>query len=250
MADFLKLPPIASEQGAGVNSLVTYIHWLMIVLFVGWLIYFGYTLFRFRKDRHARADYHGVRNHASSYIEFTVAGIEACLLLFIAVPLWARAVEKFPTEKESTVIQVMGQQFAWNARYAGPDGVFGRQDITRVKADNTFGVDPADPAGKDDVQVLNEMHVPVNKPVIAYVSSRDVIHSFKVLAMRAAQDAIPGMRIPMWFKPTKEGKYQVYCAQLCGNGHASMAQGMIVVESEEAYKKWLASKSGAATSFE
>jgi len=250
MVDFLKLPPSASDQSHGVNLLVTSIHWLMIVLFVGWLIYFLYTLYRFRQQRGVKANYHGVRNHASSYVEFTVAGIEACLLLFIAVPLWARAVEKFPTEQESTVIQVMGQQFAWNIRYAGPDGVFGKQDITRVKSDNTFGVDPNDPTGKDDVQVLNEMHVPVNKPVIAYISSRDVIHSFKVLAMRAAQDAIPGMRIPMWFKPTHEGKFQVFCAQLCGNGHASMAQGMIVVESEAAYKKWLASKSGAATSFE
>jgi cytochrome c oxidase subunit 2 len=250
MFDFLNLPPIASEQGHGVNLLVTSIHWLMAVLFVGWLMYFLYTIYRFRARRAIKADYHGVRNHASSYLEFTVAGIEACLLLFIAIPLWAKAVEKFPTEQESTVIQVMGQQFAWNVRYAGPDGAFGKQDITRVKTDNTFGVDPTDPAGKDDVQVLNEMHVPVNKPVIAYISSRDVIHSFKVLAMRAAQDAIPGMRIPMWFRPTKEGKYQVYCAQLCGNGHASMAQGMIIVESEAAYQKWLTSKAGAATSFE
>ena len=243
MGQFLNLPPIASDQGPGVNGLVSYIHWLMISLFIGWLIYFIYTLYRFRASRQPKADYQGVRNHASSYLEVVVAGIEACLLLFVALPLWARAVEKFPTEKESTVLQVMGQQFAWNARYSGLDGVFGKQDMNRVKADNTFGVDPAVPAGNDDIQVLNEMHVPVNKPVIAYISSRDVIHSFKVLAMRAAQDAIPGMRIPMWFKPNRIGKFQVFCAQLCGSGHASMAQGLIVVESQEDYDKWIASKS-------
>ena len=106
------------------------------------------------------------------------------------------------------------------------------------------------PNGKDDVQVLNEMHVPVNKPVIGYISSKDVIHSFKVIAMRVTQDAIPGMRIPIWFKPTKEGRYQINCAQLCGNGHSSMSGGMLVVESQEAFDKWLASKAGAATSFE
>jgi cytochrome c oxidase subunit 2 len=129
--------------------------------------------------------------------------------------------------------------------------VFGKQDLRLVKADNTFGVDPNDPAGKDDIVVLNEMHVPVNKPVIAHISSRDVIHSFKVLSMRVTQDAIPGMRIPAWFKPTKEGRFQVYCAQLCGNGHAAMAQGVIVVDSEENYKKWLASKTGGnSMSFE
>jgi cytochrome c oxidase subunit 2 len=111
-------------------------------------------------------------------------------------------------------------------------------------------VDPADPKGRDDVQVLNEIHVPVNKPVIAYISSKDVIHSFKLLAMRVTQDAIPGMRVPIWFKPVKEGKYQIYCAQLCGNGHANMAGGVVVVESQDAYDKWVASKAGAATSFE
>ena len=111
-------------------------------------------------------------------------------------------------------------------------------------------MDPADAKGQDDVQVLNEMHVPVNKPVIAYISSKDVIHSFKLLAMRVTQDAIPGMRVPIWFKPVREGKYQIQCAQLCGNGHASMAGGLLVVESQAAYDKWLASKIGATTSFE
>ena len=100
------------------------------------------------------------------------------------------------------------------------------------------------------MQVLNEIHVPVNKPVIAYISSKDVIHSFKIYGMRVTQDAIPGMRIPIWFKPVKEGRYQIFCAQLCGNGHAAMAGGFLVVENEAAYQKWLAAKTGAATSFE
>ena len=170
--------------------------------------------------------------------------------MFVAVPLWSRQVDKFPSESESTVIQVVAQQFAWNARYPGLDGVFGKQDMHLVSSTNTFGVDPADAKGQDDVQVLNEIHVPVNKPVIAYISSKDVIHSFKLMAMRVTQDAIPGMRVPIWFKPVKEGRYQIHCAQLCGNGHASMAGGLLVVESQAAYDKWLASKIGAATSFE
>ena len=128
--------------------------------------------------------------------------------------------------------------------------MFGKQDVRLVNSTNTFGVDPADAKGKDDVQVLNEIHVPVNKPVIAYISSKDVIHSFKLLAMRVTQDAIPGMRVPIWFKPVKEGRYQIYCAQLCGNGHASMAGGLVVVESEKDYSKWLAAKAGATTVFE
>lgn len=250
MEKLLGLPPIASAHGQGVDSLIVWIHWLMIALFAGWLIYFLYTLFRFRERRNPRADHVGVRNHTSSYLEVAVAGIEGALLLFVALPLWANRVAEFPKESDSTVIQIMAQQFAWNARYAGADGVFGKQDIHLVSQQNVFGVDPGDAHGKDDVQVLNEIHVPVNKPVIAYISSKDVIHSFKLVAMRVTQDAIPGMRVPVWFKPTVEGRYQIYCAQLCGNGHASMAQGFLVVESPEAYSKWLASKVGANTSFE
>ena len=223
---------------------------LMIALFIGWLCYFFLSLYKFRSSRNPKADYMGVRSHASSYLEIAVAGVEVVLLVLVALPLWYRHAAGFPDKSESTVIYIAAQQFAWNARYAGQDGEFGRQDMNLVKSDNVFGVDPADPKGKDDVQVLNELHVPVNKPVICYISSKDVIHSFRIIAMRVTQDAIPGMMIPIHFKPVKEGRYQINCAQLCGNGHASMAGGYLIVESQAAFDKWLASKSGATTSFE
>jgi len=248
----LHLPVLASENGAGVDRLIIVIHLLMIVLFIGWSSYFLYTLWRFRAKRHPKADHHGVRSHASSYLEVVVAAVEILILAAVAIPLWAKAVDvtKLPPEEGATEIQVVAQQFAWNGRYAGPDGKFGRQNMQWVSDNNLFGVDPEDEAGKDDVQVLNEFHVPVNKPVVAYVSSKDVIHSFKIIAFRVTQDAIPGMRIPTWFKPVHTGRYQINCAQLCGNGHASMAGGFLVVETQEEYEAWLASMSGAATSFE
>jgi cytochrome c oxidase subunit II len=253
----LGMPVLAAEGGKKVDWLIIYIHWLMIVLFVGWLGYFAYTLWRFRAKRNPKADHHGVRGHASNYIELAVAGIEVLILVGVAIPLWANAsnVTKIPKDEAgATTIQIVAQQFAWNCRYAGPDGKFGKQDMKLVAAENAFGISPEDPDGKDDVQVLNEIHVPVNKPVVVYISSKDVIHSFKIIAMRVTQDAIPGMRIPTWFKPTVEGRYQINCAQLCGNGHSSMSAGFMIVESQEAYDKWLASKqaskAGAATSFE
>ena len=246
----LGMPELASKNGEGVDALIVYVHWLMIALFIGWLVYFGYAVWRFRATRNPKADYQGVRNHASSYLELTVAAIEAVLLIGMAIPVWARAVDHFPDVKDSTVIYVMAQQYAWNIRYAGPDGVFGRQDMKFVSSDNVFGVDPSDANGKDDIQTLNEIHVPVGKPVVVYVSSKDVIHSFKITAMRTCQDAIPGLRIPCWFTPTKIGKYQVNCAQLCGPGHSSMTGGFLIVESQADFNKWLASKSGATASFE
>jgi cytochrome c oxidase subunit II len=250
MRQILGLPVLASEHGQSVDNLIIYVHWLMIVLFVGWLAYFAYALFRFHRSRNPKADYVGVKGHASNYIEGAVALIEGILLIGVAVPLWAKAVDKFPKESDSTVVQVVAQQFNWNFRYAGKDAKFGKQNMNLVAAANIFGVDPNDEAGKDDVTVMHEMHVVVNKPVIAYISSKDVIHSFKVIAMRVTQDAIPGMRIPLWFKPTKEGRYQINCAQLCGNSHSAMTSGTLVVQSQEDFDKWLASKVGATTSFE
>jgi cytochrome c oxidase subunit 2 len=246
----LHLPTLASKNGTAIDALMVYIHVLMFVLFVGWIIYFGYALYRFRQSRNARANYHGVRNHASNYIEVAVAVIELVLLFAIAVPIWAKAVDKFPAVDQSTVIQIVAQQYAWNVRYPGPDGKFGRQDMKFVTSDNVFGVDPADANGKDDIQVLNEVHAVVNKPVIIYLSSKDVIHSLRVLPMRICQDAIPGLRIPVWFTPTKTGKYQINCAQLCGPGHASMSGGFLIVESQADFEKWIGSKSGASASFE
>ena len=253
--DLLGLPVLASEHGRQVDDLIIYVHWLMIALFVGWLAYFIYALFRFHRSRHPKADYAGVKSHASSYIEGAVALVEAVLLFGLAIPLWARAVDKFPKESESTVVQVVAQQFNWNFRYPGKDGVFGKQDMHWVTSENVFGVDPNDPHGKDDVQTLNELHVPLvknpdgqNKPVIIYISSKDVVHSFKVIALRVTQDAIPGMRVPIWFRPTTEGHFQINCAQLCGNLHSGMSQGMLVVESQEAFDKWLASKSKSGAS--
>jgi cytochrome c oxidase subunit 2 len=244
--NILGLPPLRSTNGQGVDDLIIYVHWLMIALFIGWIIYFFYAVNRFRRSRNPKADYIGVRSHSSTYLELAIVVAEAALLLFFAVPLWAKAVDKFPAASESTVIYVQAQQFAWNARYAGPDGVFGNQNMNFVSSTNIFGVDPSDAKGKDDVVVLNEIHVPVNKPVIIYVSSKDVIHSLKIIAMRVCQDAIPGLRIPCWFTPTEEGRYQINCAQLCGNGHAAMTGGYLVVESQEKYAAWLKKKSNLA----
>ncbi len=99
-AKLLGMPPLASSNGQDVDDLIIYVHWLMLALFIGWIIYFFYAVWRFRASRNPKADYVGVTNHASSYIELAVAGVEAVLLIFIAVPLWAKAVDKFPAAKD------------------------------------------------------------------------------------------------------------------------------------------------------
>ena len=245
--NILGLPELASTNGHAVDDLMVYLHLLMFALFLGWIAYFGYVLWRFNVRRNPQASYEGTKSHIPSYAELAIVVVEAVLLLGIAIPLWAKNVRDFPKPEDSTVIQIVAQQFAWNVRYPGPDGKFGRQDMKLVTNDNVFGVDPEDDNGKDDIQVLNDIHVPVDKPVIVYLSSKDVIHSLKLVAMRVTQDAIPGMRIPLTFTPNKIGRYQIECAQLCGGGHAQMSGGILTVESEADYEKWLRSKSGTGT---
>jgi cytochrome c oxidase subunit 2 len=193
-----------------------------------------------------KASYEGSKSKLPTCVELFVVGIEAILLLFIAVPLWAKSVQEFPKPENSTVIQVMAQQYAWNVRYPGKDGIFGQQDMKSISMDNIFGVNTNDPFAKDDIQLINDIHVPVNKPVVIYLSSKDVIHSFKLLAMRTTQDAIPGLRIPLTFTPTKIGRYQIECAQLCGGGHAGMTGGFVTVESQDDFNAWINKKSPTA----
>lgn len=241
---FLGLPINASAQGADVDRLIIAVHGLMVVLFVGWFSYFLYVLFRFNKKRNPKADYKGVTGHASTYVEGLVALIEAGLLVGLALPVWSRTVDHFPGEKESTVIRLVAQQFRWNGWYPGTNGVFVKADPKLMTGENPFGFEKTDPNFKSNFVIPTDLVVPSGKPVIAYISSLDVIHSFACRPLRAMQDAIPGMVIPVHFTPKLTGTYLINCAQLCGSGHYTM-RGTIKVVTPEEYQKWVASKSSA-----
>ena len=241
----LFLPEVASAHGKGLDELLIYVHLLMAALFVGWLAFFIFAVYKHRRSANPKADYVGARSHFSTYAEIGVAAIEGLLLLGFAVPLWAKSVDKFPEEKDATVIQIMGQQFAWNAHYAGPDNKWGKQDVKFASSTNPFGLDSGDSGAKDDITCLREKFlIPVGKEVICKISSMDVIHCFKLPTMRVTQDAIPGMSIPVHFKPTKVGDYTITCAQLCGNLHSTMRGEFKVVEQAE-FDKWFAEKAKA-----
>ncbi|HZD93963.1 MAG TPA: cytochrome C oxidase subunit II [Candidatus Sulfotelmatobacter sp.] len=141
-------------------------------------------------------------------------------------------------------IDVTGAQFQWYFRYAGPDGIFGRTDAVKFgKADegNALGIDPADPAGRDDI-VSSALVVPVGHDIQLNLRAQDVVHSLFIPAMRFKQDAVPGMEIHTHFTPIKTGTYEVACAELCGLGHYRMRAAVHVV-SEEEFEKWLKSQS-------
>lgn len=236
--EFLGMPPNASEHGYQIDHIIEFSHWFMGALFLGWSAYFVFVLIRFRRRRHPKADYQGIKSGISTHLEFSVVLIEAVLLIGFAIPLWAKRVNQFPEAKDAILVHAVGQQFNWNFHLPGPDGEFGRRDVHLVTNSNPLGLDPNDPASKDDIVTLGELHVPINRPVIIELSSKDVIHNFALVHMRIAQDAIPGSLIPMWFKPIKTGTYEIICGQLCGLGHYGM-KGTLVVDEPAEYQAWL-----------
>ncbi len=245
--EFLGQPPNASEHGYQIDHILEFSHWFMGALFLGWSVFFVYVLIRFHKSRHPVADHEGVKSGISTHLEFAVVLIEAVLLLGFAIPLWGKYVNDFPDTKDAILVHAIGQQFNWNFHLPGPDGKFGRRDVSLVSNSNPLGLDPDSPDGKDDLVVLSELHIPLDRPVIIEVSSKDVIHNFALPSMRVAQDAIPGSIIPLWFKPIKVGTYEIVCGQLCGLGHYGM-RGSLVVDTPADYQAWLKERADLAGS--
>ncbi len=232
------LPIDISTHGKDVDLLINWLHVFMLALFVGWGIFFIYCLIRFRQGANPTASYEGVEGKGAKYVEAAVVIIEAILLVAISIPAWSSFKHDFPSESQALTVRVIGEQFAWNVHYPGEDGIFGRTAPELITAENLLGLDPADAAGKDDFNSINQLHFPVNTPVIVRLSAKDVIHSFKVPVMRITQDAVPGTEIPIWFEATRVGKFDLACAQLCGLGHYRM-KGEVHVESAEQFEAWL-----------
>jgi cytochrome c oxidase subunit 2 len=254
MNDWLSLPQLASQHGGALDHTLGLVHWLMLVLFVGWGGFFAYVLWRFRAKRHPVADATGVTSHTSTWLEGAVAVVEAILLIGFSIPLWADRVERFPAPADSTQVRVVAEQFAWNIHYPGPDGAFGRTDVKLIDLQaNPLGLDRDDPAAKDDVTTINQLHLPAGRPVLIQLSSKDVIHSFALQEMRVKQDAIPGTMVPVWFVPTvtteemrarkgnPEWSYEISCAQLCGLGHYRM-KGYMTIHTAEGFEAWMAER--------
>lgn len=180
-------------------------------------------------------------------IEIFLTSIVAIIFVALAITgqwVWASLkLNQIPLG--SVQIEVVGQQFAWNFRYQGADGRFGQTDPALYDdADNSIGarpgplgIDPRDPSGKDDV-VSGLMVIPVNRPIALTLRAKDVTHDFYVPALRLKHDAVPGMKISIHFTAMKEGRYEIACAELCGQLHHQM-RAYLEVRSQRDYEQWL-----------
>ena len=192
-------------------------------------IYFGivvaalaYFIFKYRASLGHKAEY----DHGNSRKNVMFTGGLGLLVFFsvdaviekMAFKDLKEAFWNFPKTENVIRIEIMPQQFAWNFCYAGPDNEFGTDD--------------------DIIPSQNQMHVPVNTPVVVQIASWDVIHSFYLPNFRIKQDATPGMITALWFQATETGVFDIACAELCGNSHYKM-KGFLTVESEENFQSWL-----------
>jgi cytochrome c oxidase subunit 2 len=252
MKDWLAyyMPPDYSAHGAELDRLNANVHWLMLILFVGWGLVFLFMIMRFRASKHPKANYHGTKSHLSTYAEFGILVVEIVLLVVFSIPLWARWTNPPGPDQNPLEVRVVAEQFAWNVHYPGADHIFGKTDVTLVSSSNPLGLDVTDPHAKDDIATLNQLYLEVNRPIIVRISSKDVIHSFGLPYMRVKQDAIPGMVVPVHFTARKTSgaeTWEIACAQLCGLGHYRM-RGQYHVQTKEDFDKWMASQTPVATS--
>ena len=235
------IPVLASEQGSGFDQHFLLSIVMCAVIFVPAQLALAYVIVRFRDRGGAVSGY----SHGNNAFEALWTGL--ALVFFLGMnalgqPMWAKQrFDKAPAN--SLQVEVTGEQFAWNIRYPGPDGKFGKTDYKLMdnSGGNPLGIDPADPSGKDDV-VSPTLVVPVNRPLEIILHSKDVTHNFFVREMRIKQDAVPGMELKIHFTPSLLGDhYEIACSELCGLGHYKMRSYMKVVTEEE-YEKWLKSQ--------
>ena len=168
-----------------------------------------------------------------------VVGVEILTLALVGSKVWA-SVYMASVEPGSFVIDVQAEQFGFYSRYPGPDGKFGeiQPQLIDDSVGNFFGLDRKnDPAARDDI-VSDTLAIPVNRPILLTLHSKDVGHSFFVRELRIQQDFVPGLVIPVHFTALRTGKYEIVCTQLCGLGHYSMRAYLEVMQQSE-FDAWL-----------
>ncbi len=239
----------ASVEGEQIDTL------LIVTTIITGIVFFitqiGLFWFSFRyQEKDNRKAYFYPHNTTLELIWTTIPAITLTVLVVFGLKHWFLITGDAP--KDSIIVQITGHQFAWEMRYPGKDGVFGKVNykLWNQPSGNIVAVDFNDPASHDDIHVTTNMHLPVNRPVKLVINAQDVIHDVGLPHFRLKMDAVPGIPTTLWFTPkytTAQMKertgnpdfvYEISCDQMCGKGHFTM-RGVITIDTEADYKKWL-----------
>jgi cytochrome c oxidase subunit 2 len=222
----LGMPHDASLNGWRIDALINETSVFVILLFLIMVAWMVWAVVRHNESHQARFD------HGTSRRSIAVALGIALAIFFVvdghlfvnSVLAWKNIFGNFAYaegQPQAVRIEINAHQWAWVARYAGPDGKF-----------NT----------PDDIVSFDDIVVPQGSPVIFQLVSTDVIHSINVPNMRAKIDVVPGMVNRLWFVPKESGEFDIACAQHCGANHYKM-KGKLTVLPRADWEKWAAEAS-------
>ncbi len=228
------MTPIASNWGSIDDALIITLY-ICAIAFVGLNLFLALALFKYRNRPGHKAHYEP--ENATLEKRLTLwTGVGIAGMLAPGLIAWNQYVS---VPEDAAVVEATGQQWQWGFRFPGQDGVLGTAAVAHISADNPFGLNPADPHGKDDVLIeTSELRLPLGKPVKMVLRSKDVLHDFYVPQFRAKMDLVPGIVTYFWLTPTRTGTFDILCAELCGVGH-HMMRGTVVVEEQAAFDRWL-----------
>ena len=236
---------VASEEGSGIDRTITY---LLVV--AGILVVAGHAVlirFIWKSSGGAQAAY-GRPSRGAEWLWSIVPvllmlAVSEAGVFLVSGPVWESIYADVPNNP--VILEVAGKQFEWYVHYPGADGKFGDVDMRRInETDNLLGLGMdeigfvTDEAAKDDIIKRSQLYVPVGRPVVIRLRTFDVIHSFFVPEFRLKQDLLPGYPTRIKFTPTREGVFELACAELCGLGHYKMRGEVHVVKPEE-FEAWL-----------
>ena len=227
-------PLAITAEAVGYDRQFGWTLWVAGILFAVLQLLLAVTVLR--RSRRTAVGAGAARQEFRLEIAWTAAALALFLGLAAAGSLsWAKVPVLDPNRE---TIEVYAHQFAWNFRYTGPDGRFGRTKIDFISdsGGNPFGIDPDDKRGQDDV-VTATLRVPVGRDVLLLLRSRDVIHDFFVRELRTKQDVVPGMDIPLEIHIDRPGQYEIACAELCGLGHSQM-RSLLIAMPQADYDRW------------
>jgi cytochrome c oxidase subunit 2 len=249
------LPKNVSSFGGGVDNLfylILAITGFFFILTEGVLVY---CLYKFA-DRPADAKAQYV--HGNHKLEMFWTAIPAAILLLIAllqIRTWEDIKYRSRMPEPDAIFEVSARQFEWRVRYPTAENLGSiTSEWKEKKAEPPSAKSWSKEPHLDDIHVVNEIHTWKDANTRLYLTTKDVLHSFYLPNLRLKQDAVPGKRIPVWFKATESNcefdangqltltpglEWDLACAELCGWGHYKMIGRLYVHKDKADYERWL-----------
>ena len=225
---------VASNWG-NIDDTIILTFWVTGAVVCAVCLFMSYCVWRFRYSEDRKSEYKP-ENTKLEWALTILTTLGVCALLAPGLIVWNKYVT---VPDEAADIEVMAQQWYWNYRLPGEDGILGLTDLRNINEDNPFGMNLDDPNGLDDVLIEgDDLHILMDQPVKMNLRSIDVLHDFYIPQFRAKMDMVPGVVTYYWFTPIRTGDFEILCMEYCGTGHYSM-RGRVLVDEQKDYEEWL-----------